>query len=373
MIWFAMLIPLIAIALLLWKFSYKMAPWEYAVVFFVPLLAIVISKYSIETMQTSDDEYWGGYVLNSEYYESWDEMVPCRHPKYETTTDSKGNTTTRFVGYEHAYDVDWHPPYWVINTTIGTFPVPEDRFVRLTHKFGNRVFVGLHRHYYSKDGDKYIASWKQEAEKLEPVTDVRSYCNKVQASKSVFNFKEVNPKDYGLFEYPKIDSEYKQRSIIGNGGADHIQAEKKLDYFNATLGGRKQVRMFVLIFKNQPLQAGFDQENYWKGGNKNEFVTCIGVDDSLTIQWAHIFSWSEVEDLKIDARDQLEHDKPLELVKYVDWLGSNIESRFKRKSFKDFDYLSVEPPAGAVAFVYLLTIALCVGIGWWAVRNEYEA
>jgi hypothetical protein len=131
--------------------------------------------------------------------------------------------------------------------------------------------------------------------------------------------------------------------------------------------------MFVLIFKNQPLQAGFDQENYWKGGNKNEFVTCIGVDDSLTIQWAHIFSWSEVEDLKIDARDQLEHDKPLELVKYVDWLGSNIESRFKRKSFKDFDYLSVEPPAGAVAFVYLLTIALCVGIGWWAVRNEYEA
>jgi hypothetical protein len=372
MIWMAMFIPFITIGLLLWKFSRKITPWEYGLILGVPLLAILISKGCIETFQTSDDEYWGGHVLNSEYYESWDEKVSCRHPRYETYTDSNGNTHTRFVGYDHAYDVDWHQPYWVINTTIGAFHVPEDRFSRLVHKFGNKTFVDLHRRYYSKDGDKCVAVWKNDLETLEPVTTIHSYCNKVQASNSVFNFKEVNPKDFGLFEYPKVNSEYKQRSIIGNGGADHIQAETKLDYFNATLGNKKQVRMFVLVFKNQPLQAAFDQENYWKGGNKNEFITCIGVDDSLIIQWAHIFSWSEVEDLKIDARDQLEKDKPLELVKYVEWLGTNIEERFKRKSFTDFDYLSVDPPMGAIIFVYLLTIAICIGIGVWAVRNELD-
>lgn len=372
-VWTALLVPTITIFFLLYKFHHKMAIWEYCLVFAVPLLAIFISKLAIETMQTSDTEYWGGYVTNSEYYEDWDERVSCRHPKYRTRTDSKGNSYTEQDGYQHSYDVDYHPPHWVINTTIGKFSIPESRFNNLTQRFGNRKFVDLHRSYHSNDGDKYVTTWLNEPEKLVPVTDSRSYENRIQASNSVFKFKEVNPKDLNLFEYPKINDDQHQRSILGTGGATHIQAENRLDYFNATLGAAKQVRMFILVFKNQPLQAAIDQESYWKGGNKNEFITCVGVNDSQEVQWAHIFSWSEVEDLKIEARDIIINQKKLDLVEYVNWLAPEVQSRFIRKKFKDFDYLTIEPSTTAILVVYFITIAICIGLGIFVVGNEHES
>lgn len=371
-IWAALILPIIAIFVLLYKFHHKMTIWEYLMVFGVPILAIAISKWAIETSQTSDTEFWGGYVLNSEYYEDWNERVSCRHPKYRTKTDSKGNTTTYQDGYQHSYDVDYHPPYWEINTTIGTFGIPSTRYRELTKRFGNETFVDLHRSYHTDDGDKYVTNWMKEPEKLVPVTDSRRYENRVQASQSVFNFKEVNPKDFDLFEYPKINSDYHQRSILGTGGATHIQAEARLDYVNATLGSSKQTRMFILVFRNQPLQAGIDQESYWKGGNKNEFITCIGVDDAQEVQWVHVFSWSEVEDLKIEARDMITNQKKLDLVAYVNWLEPEMQSRFIRKKFKDFDYLTVEPSMWAIMVTYFITTLICVGLGFWAVHNEHE-
>lgn len=371
MIWFALLLPILTIALILWKFSHKMLWWEYAVIFVVPMFGILVSKSLIEVSQTSDIEFWGGYVKTTEYYEDWNERVSCRHPIYRTRTDSKGNTHTEFVGYQHFYDVDYHPPYWVINTTIGEFSVPQQRYKTLTTQFGNENFIDLHRSYHTNNGDKYVSKWNGEPSKVEPVTDSRHYSNRIQASSSVFNFKEVNPKDFGLYEYPKVNSDYYQRSILGSGGATHIQAEKHLDYLNATLGGTKQVRLFVLVFKDQPLEAAIEQEAYWKGGNKNEFITCIGVDTSYNIKWSYVFSWAECEDLKIEARNFIQDQKVLDLVPYAEWLGTQINTRFIRKNFNDFDYISIDPPLWGIVTVYLLTIGVCIGIGVWSVKNDF--
>lgn len=373
-IWFAALIPFIGAGTIFWIWNKKVAIWEGLVMMVVPLFLIWGAKACSEHSQTQATEYWGGYVTTAEYFEDWDERVSCRHPIYvtETHTDSDGHTytTQRYVGDEHSYDVDYHPEYWEVNTSVReTMRISRGSYENLCKQFGNRAFVNLHRSYHSKNGNKYVATWKGEAETLEPVTVARSYENRVQASQSVFNFKTVDPHDYGLYNHPPVFG-FSQQVTHGPGATAPV--EKKFQYLNATLGAPKQVRLYVLVFQNQPIQAAMEQEAYWKRGNKNEFVTCVGVDKDLEVQWSHVFSWSEVEELKIEARNQVMGMKKLDLVAYADWLGPMIQSKWVRKNFDDFSYLTVEPTTSAVIWTFVLTLLVTAGIGIWAVLNQFE-
>lgn len=373
MIWFAMAVPIGTAVVLYFWFHHKTLWWEFLIPFGVSVLLITICKFSTDTLQTMDTEYWTGWMVKAEYVEDWNERVSCRHPEYET--DKDGNS--HFVGYEHAYDVDYHPPYWEVHDSNGiTIGVNSSTFERLCGHFGNRTFVELHRSYHTDDGDKYVTTWKGEEEKLVVVTTDHRYENRVQASQSLFNFQDVDPADkeaYNLFDYPDITG-YSLPSILGNGGATHAQAERILSLANARLGQRKQVRMWVLIFHNQPLQAGFLQQNLWKGGNKNEFVLTIGVDREGKVDWCHPFSWSEVEDLKVDARNAVLDQKgqPLDLARVVNWMIPEVDKRFIRKSFAEFSYITIDPPGWMIILTFLLTIAVNVGLSFYIVKNEYH-
>jgi len=373
-IWFSLLIPIIVAIVVAWRFQRSVTWWEMLIMLVTPVVAIITAKALIETCQTADTEYWGGYVTRTEYYEDWNERVSCRHPIYEdeTYTDSDGKTHTRrvFKGYEHLYDVDYHPPYWQVQTTCGAIGVDSGTFDRLYHKFGNKSFVELGRSYHTDDGDLYVSDYKGEPEKIEAVTTSHTYENRIQASRSVFNFRAVDPKTTAVFEYPGITGYYDQRCVLGSTGPTTGAGEMKLAYWNAKLGGPKQVRMYVLVWQNQPMQVAADQEAHWKGGNKNELVTCIGVNDAHEVQWCYVFSWTEVEILKIEARQKIMGQKELDLGAYADWLGPAVAEKWVRKPFKDFSYLSVDPPGWAVALVFILTIVVSIGLSAWAIMND---
>lgn len=378
-IWLALAIPIPAAAALYWKFHRKLTLWEVGLLVGVPIVLVALSKVIIETSQTGDTEYWGGYVLKAEYFEDWDEKVHCRHPKFrtETYTDSKGHLHTRLVfdGWEHFYDVDYHPEEWCIEHSMGgSIGVSRACFERLAAQFGNRIFVDLHRSCHSNDGDKYVATYRMEPEKIEPVTLEKSYENRVQVSTSVFNFKPVSSEDvkfYGLHDYPKVNG-YSQRVVLGNAGPTAAEGERKLQYWNAMLGKGKQVRIYVLVFPDQPMQAAVEQQNYWKGGNKNELVACVGIDREAEVKWAYVFSWTEVDSLKVDARDFLAGQKKLDLMAFADWLGPAIREKWIRKQFADFSYLTVEPPLWAVILVFTLVILSSGGVFAWALLNEFD-
>lgn len=371
------MIPILSIPLLWWRWSAKLAIWELLILVGTPIVLTWGAKASCEAAQIHATEYWGSWVSTAEYYEDWDEEVSCRHPKYrtETRTDSKGNTYTEqvFDGYEHLYDVDYHPPYWQVNDSLGTtISTDQVLFESLSKRWKSRKFVDLHRSYHSNDGDKYVATWDAQPATLEPVTTSHSYENRVQASKSIVNYREVNPEDYDLYEHPKISGFYRQHSILGKGGATHVEAENKLDYLNATLGSTKQVRMYILIFKDKPLEAALEQEAFWKGGHKNELVTCVGVDGSFEVKWAYIFSWSKSETLKVEMRDFLAQQKTLDLAAYVDWLGPQVVTSYIRFDWHTFDYLTVEPPGWIVTLVFFLTILVNGGLAIWTVNNRHN-
>ena len=363
-IWIALLIPVITAIILYKKFAHQTVWWEFLIPFVVSILLIFLSKMSIETIQTQDTEYWGGCLTQADYYEAWNELVTYT----ETYTDSKGRSQTRT-----RTRVDYHPPQWKITDTNGcVISINQGTFESLCQRFGNRQFTDLRRNYHTNDGDLFTARWNGSEATLMPVTTSHSYENRVAVSDSVFHFPEVNPKDFGLVEYPKIQNYFQCNSIVGPGDASLPLAEQALSCWNAKLGPQKQARIILVVFQNQPVQAGFDQESYWQGGNKNEFVITIGVDNSNNIVWCHPFSWTEVETLKVETREFVISQKTLHLKNLVDWVAPQVSSNYVRKNFADFNYLSIEPPMWAVFLVFLLVSGVNLGLSMWIVHNEHQ-
>lgn len=383
--WFALLIPIIISVVLLVFFKHKTLWWEFFIPFGVSIILIVGLKLAAETALSLDVEFWGGWVVKSEYYEAWDEEVPCCHAKYRTeyrtVTNSDGSTSTEsyevFDGYEHLYDVDYHPPYWQILESNGeTIKIESYQFTQLCNKFGNRYKIDMERDYHSIDGDKYETRWNGEDATIEPVTTAHRYENRVQNANSVFNFREITKDQIqaaSLFEYPQIYENYKCVSIIGDGGKNQQEANKLLNIVNAKLGAKKKVRMMILVFKNKGIESGSLQESYWKRGNKNEIVLTIGVDNDYNINWAYVFSWTEAQSLAVEIRDYTLEQKDLDLVNIVNWVYPKIESQrnFVRRDFTTFNYLKAEIPTWQMFLIFIITIIINTGLSVWIVLNEY--
>lgn len=379
LIWLSLLFPIVTIAILIYFFNKNVVWWECLVPFGVAIACILISKFVSEKSQVTDTEYWGGYGITAIYYEAWDERVTCSHPEYcsRTVTDSDGNTHTEQYqcGWQHPYDVDYHPEYWELNDSNNdSHRLSREYWEQLCIRWKNKVFVDMHRNYHSIDGDSYVTKWNNQDSTLEPVTSLHSYENRVQASNSIFNFQEVDVIDkdiYGLFEYPSITSPYFCQNVLGNIPNAGI-AQRKLEIFNSKFGAMKQIRVFLLSFQNQPIEAALLQENYWKGGNKNEFIICVGSNSDNDLTWCHVISWTEVDELKILIRDNISKMKKVDAEKIIDYSLPVIFDKFKRKEFIDFSYIKVEPTTRAIIISYIIVLLSCIGISFWVVKNDID-
>jgi hypothetical protein len=382
-IWLSMAVPLVFAAAMLIYFRRNCTWWEYLIPCVVSFVLIVICRMAIESLQTRDSEYWGAYVEYARYYEKWDEEVPCTHAVYRTeirtrtTTDSKGRTTTYtypvqvFDHWMHPYDVDNHPPYWVyVDNCDGSTHVSQGDWQYCKRIWKNSTFVDMKRDYHSIDGDAYDVVWNNKFDDLIPIATQHTYENRVQASDSIFKYPNVPlQRQKALYDYPRLKDPFNYTSVLAKrkfGGEDSL---RKL---NGYFGKDKQIRVWLLVYENQPMSVSKNQEAYWQGGNKNEFVICVSVDKEKNIQWANVFSWTKRNDIKIETRDYLVNSKKLDIKALAEWLMPVINSKWERRHFKEFNYLNVEPPTWAVFLTFVLTIAANVGVCYWAVKNEYK-
>ena len=117
------------------------------------------------------------------------------------------------------------------------------------------------------------------------------------------------------------------------------------------------------------------QKRHWGGGNKNEAIICIGIDDHNNIQWAGVFSWSKNETFKIEIRDYIEKHKRLDkntFLYIIDYSYKDLEKNFVRREFAEFSYLTVEPPGWALWTTFILVFVFCVGLTIWNLTNEHD-
>ena len=362
------LIPIVTAGILAFKFREKTALWEYAVVLVPSLLLFFALKYSFVYISSLDKEYLSDLVSKITYYEDWDETVMVTHTR--TVSCGKGKTRTKtYVVPERRY----HPKRYVYETVTGeTNDVSEDEYKLICYKLNMpAVFKDMHRSYRSKDGDAYVTSWNRTRENSYPVTWTHLYQNKVKASSySIFkygNMSEEEIKENKLFDYPEIKNN-DQNPILGFNATDtDIDAVR---YLNGYRGPKNQIHVFILCFNNPSLEVAEMQKAYWQGGNKNEFVVCLGVKNN-TVIWCNPFSWSDEPMLEVKTRDYFIKHPDINFKDYAEWLDTQIDKNWHRKEFNDFNYLSIELSIGW--YIAILIIILCynVGISYWVITNEF--
>lgn len=367
-IWLAAIIPIVVLVFLLLNYREQLAGIEVALLIAVPVVIIWIVKASAEYLQTQDIEYWGGWTTDTRYYEEWNEYIHRTCTRC-SSYNSKGECSS-YTTYDCSY-VEDHPAYWEINGSNGErVSIGPSKFELLCKQFGNKQFVNMHRNYYTKNGDMYQGKWAGNAEAIEPITTQHEWSNRVQASKSVFRFQEVKDKT-GLYDHPGIVDGYRQPVVLGS--IAQSSGTKRMEYWNAVLGAKKKVRIYTLIYRNLPLQKALDQQALWTGGKKNEFDVAVGLDNKDHVQWADVFSWSDIESLKVEAKNYVIEQSTFNLAGFADWLGPQIDKRWVKKNFHDFDYLSVEPSTGSIILAFILSLIASIVAAIIAVKNDLRS
>lgn len=360
-------------------FRQKIAFWEPIVLFAASLIFIIASKAMIEYSQVTDTERWGGYITIVQHTTEWNEYI---HQTCSSTCccDSKGNNCTTTY-YDCSY-VETHPERADIWDSNGFhWEVSVNYFNKLCIQFQNGPTHIEHIRGYSKDGDKYQAIMNWEGEwfpRIEHTTVEHTYENRVQASTSIYNFPYVDIEKNNLFQYPVIFGDFKEQPILGGGNPREQIYYAQL---NGILGGKKQCRLYVCLFDAETgRDAGYKQKTAWKGGNKNELVVCIGIDENYRIEWCEPFSWSETN-IDNDIRHLVEEQGQLELIPLADKLKELIEREWVRKRFKHnsdgsvggFDRLSVTPPMWTIVVNFFIILTMCIGWGFYSIKNEFDA
>lgn len=311
-------------------------------------IGIVAIDYS---SQTNCNEIWSGKIISIEHKEEWDEWIP-----EEGHTDDKG-----------VYHVD-EEAHWEHHNAKNYITTSDNGNISVNQSLDGKHF-----------SDSFVNSNKELAKYYPigmPTASIHVYENKVQASYSIYKNREINLKDYEgkLPNYPnKNNNRYSIDRFIGNiHNKDKVLNE--IDNLNSNLNNfnnpnnknkQKSYKQVNVIFVNMgdvPEDYGFALQDYWKNGNKNDFIICFGSKNNKII-WCNVFSWSEVEILKLEVRDYILDQANLnDFIPTIKDTGKIIEDKFIRKQFKDFSYLNIETTNFSKGLIIFLTIvgSICI-------------
>lgn len=369
--------------------------WEFFMAPIATTVIVLLTQLIFKASSSYYGETWGSTVVavyEEAPYNYWHNETCSRQVACGTDKDGNTEYCTEYYDCSHQDDVG---PSWWATTNIGeNISISEGYFEKLTKQFGSLKVVDSQRENYDADDecvgsrgtkfeDKAVGNysyvlrsdWKRTDATRQPVASEHNYKNKVKASNvSVFNIKVVTPEDvkrYGLYDYPKMQNNpFTYPTILGGGVSEKTQENfRKL---NGKFGPTNEVRIWVLVFENKPEVVGNYQENYWVRGNMNEVVICIGKNGSK-IQWTNVFSWGTNEKLRIDIRNYINTIPTLNEKGWSDlyvYLNTNM-GKFKRRDFKEFDYLTRESSKGELWTLYILGILAAIGVNIWTSRNEF--
>lgn len=356
--------------ILLYLFHRRVIWWEIVGLLVISIIVSLLFRWVLVSDLTKDYEYWGTRFEKVEYYEEWDEYInkTCTET-YSCGTADKPQTCTRT--YDCSY-IQNHPERWIKIDNIGyTYNTTKEDYDRLLLKMNNSTFHNMKRNYHNIDGNMYYTVWDRDTSNYECITSMHRYINKTQVVKNIYNYPKVETidiNDYQLFSYPPIETHY-QRKLLGYNDS---LAEHKLQILNGELGHKKQVKVFILIYKNQSIEAGYHQRDLWAGGNKNEFIITINIDNNNKPTWVFPFSWSEKETPKIKIRDYILSQDTLAIIPIIDYTYKQIDKYYERKSFSDFDYLQVELNIFQLFWIILLTTIINIILSIYIILNRFE-
>ena len=381
-IWFSFIIPLIGAFIMLRWFRKYLAWWEVVIPIIACLLFTLIFKFTVEIIQTSDTEYNSSIVVKATYYEAYTTWVK----KTCSRTIKVGKTTTT-VYYDCSY-CDENGPEWEIEDANGrVFRISESFYDNLKKRWNSpETFVDLNRDIdYSgtcgSDGDSYEIYWNNDPNTAEQTVKASSYENRIQAAHTSFDFpdvKDLDVKQYKLYEYPEIRGlGFSQNIILGLDSIKWItkkekyEADRLMQFSSGYWGYKRKAKIWILLYLDLHQTSALMQEAYWDGGNDNDIVICLGLSSvDKEIRWTKVFSWGENKKILVDLREDIMGDRYLDFKK-VQYHLQNRMTGFRKKDFKEFSYVTVEPPTWAVIVTFIVSLLLTIGLSYWAIVNDY--
>lgn len=369
---FLYLIPLLGCAVL-YMVGGSTYEWWYYVGLIVGSMAFTgIIHYFMHRHLTMATEKLGGYITDIRHEDSWTEIQEYTEQE-ACGRDSDGRTIYRTVKKKRYI---YHPEYWIYYTSVGyshgidsrSYNQIAWRWGSPRHDFsiyGSNIVGGVRYgdNYYFKD------SWRRFGAKFDPfanirmagvvipVTESHKYKNKVQSSNSIFRFEKITPeeaREEGLYNYPNYVG-YDQSPVVGREIDNNALWYLRL--INAYYGAICQIRVLIVFFDaNKGIEIAERQRAYWKGGNKNEFVVCLGMEGNK-VEWCHTFSWMDEPVLGVKTEDYFRQNRELDMQAFGKWLRNNL-GYWKRKEFSDFDYIRVELTQAQYWSLMALTMAI---------------
>lgn len=324
---------------------------------------ISLLMWACGTTKVWDCEVWNYKICAVKYQEQWTERE--RHTReVEDGEDEDGNTEYRTEVY---YDTETYGPYWTSEDEYGS----EKRIDSATYNHWKAVWANDKRtgeHKGSSEwpdraitGGIFESYWTKDFDRIYPYSDIHRYRNKVRYSHSVFKLQEPTPEL--LKKYPRPADKGNTSPVISYGDTKIKISDDDVMLLwrvNASLGVQSRVHAMLVVFWDEPRTIVNDVLVAWQNPNKNELCTFISLKADGTVNWVEVHSWMDNTELHGTIETGLSGGK-FSMKKYASLLLENCPRKWKKKDFRDFDYLRVEVGPGWKITSLILCIIVVIG------------
>ncbi len=326
------------------------------------MLAMIILFAGTDNAKYS--EIWNYKVVSIKHTEEWT-VRESRTREVSCGTDKKGNTKYRTETY---YVTEHYGPYWNSTDEYGdVHTISQEEYDKWAKIWGNSKVVGHHKGtatllHTAISGDIFQCVWAGDFDRMYPFHYIRNYVNKVRATKNIWSTAEPDAKDKALFTRPAdVGNVIPIVSYDSSGSMFNDEEKLYLERKNCIWGPSKQMHLMLVIFNSK--DSGIDMVarvlNAWQGPNKNELCVFMGLDADRKTTWIQTVSWMDDTTLHALINDHW-LGKRIDVKEFAGFIDGNLKN-WKRKSFKDFDYIRIEICNGAKIIDCILQILLYIG------------
>ncbi len=336
------------------------------------IMAGAMHAYVINS-QIGDTETWSGQVISARYIPKWKEYYETERYRTEYYTDANGKEQSRqvFDGYDS--HTRWHDEEWHAETTLSMdVDIIKSKYIYITNKFkdsvrvkGDRTTMAHASHML--EGDPYDYFSENRTGWIEPVTESRSFENRLKANSTVFSFVKV-PTNILVYEYPKNTDMFRSDRLLGI--SRNYFNLLSFDQLNAKLGPVKKVNLIFVGFPTgTPREYGEYQQAKWLGGKKNDLV--IAFAGGPIVEWVKCFGWTEKEIVKRNIESIFTENK-LYNKDFLSKIEAEVRKNYLIKDWSKFDYISIEPPLWSYIVYIILLLVIQTGLYIYFHVNEND-
>jgi hypothetical protein len=324
------------------------------------VLAVTVSAmfYAIGRINGGDTcEILDHRIVKMIHEERWS-TLETRIVRERIGKDSNGRA--RYRNRTETY-VAHHGPYWhAVDSKGARHTAVSSDWDRWKSPWAPVKRVGTHAGINS--GGIFEIAWPGSDETIFSLSSFSTYENRIRGSDSIFS--RSKPSKELKARFPRPADRKDSRPIFDHGHPYSQADESAMRRAAGKLAPEHRLHSIVMLFdaSKDSSEVADEVMKAWDGPNLNELVICVGIDKpSGKVSWCEVRSWLDNPELHPLIRDGL-LDKPWSGETLAKILVAEVPMHWKKKSSKDFQYLSipVNPAWSLFALALLMVLSLPV-------------